>query len=85
MFYKYFVPTCLAYLTHNININSNLANRTLVREHSLAFDSIDEKYLLDDLIRLIPIGDIIELHTHPTAINVEIFPIHISIQYQTKN
>ena len=73
-FYEYFVPNCPAYLTHNINLNANLANGTLVREHSLAFDSIDEKHLLDDFIRLTPLGDIIELQTPPTAINVEIFP-----------
>ena len=72
-FYEYFVPNCPAYLTHNINLNANLANGTLVREHSLAFDSIDEKNLLDDLIRT-PIENIIELQTPPTAINVEIFP-----------
>ena len=61
-FYEYFVPNDPAYFTHNINLNANLANGTLVREHSLAFDSIDEK-LLDDLIRLTPIGDIIKLQT----------------------
>ena len=43
----------------HIYLNANLANGTIVREHSLAFDFIDEKHLLDDLIRLIPIGDII--------------------------
>ncbi len=73
-FYEYFVPNGPAYLTHNINLNANLANGALVREHSLAFDFIDEKHLLDDLIRLTPIGDIIELQTPPTAINIEIFP-----------
>mgnify|MGYP006184680949 CR=1 FL=1 len=40
----------------------------------MAFDSIDEKHHLDDLIRLTPIENIIELQTPPTAINVEIFP-----------
>ena len=73
-FYEYFVPNCPAYLTHNINLNANLANGTLVREHSLAFDYIDEKNLLDDLIRLTPIGNIKELQTSPTTANVEIFP-----------
>ncbi len=68
------VPNCPAYLTHNINLNANLANGALVREHSLAFDFIDEKHLLDDFIRLTLIGDIIELQTPPTTINVEIFP-----------
>ena len=51
-----------------------LPNGTLVREHSLAFDSIDEKHLLDDLIRLMPIRNVIELQTPPTAINVKISP-----------
>ncbi len=73
-FCEYFVPNCPAYLTHNINLNAHLANGTLVREHSLAFDSSNEKHLLDDLIKLTPFGDNIELQTPPTAINVEIFP-----------
>ena len=68
------IPNCPEYLTHKINLNANLANGSLVREHSLEFNSIDEKHLLDYLIRLTPIGDIIELQTPPTAINVEIFP-----------
>lgn len=34
-FYKYFVPNCQAYITYNININTNLANGTLIRQHSL--------------------------------------------------
>ena len=45
-FYEYFVPNGPAYLTHNINLNANLANGTLVREHSLGFDSIDENIFL---------------------------------------
>ena len=40
----------------------------------MAFDSSNEKHLLDDLIKLTPIGDIIELQTPPTTIHVEIFP-----------
>ena len=44
-----------------INLNGNLANGTLGREHSLAFDSIDENHHLDELIRLKPIENIIEL------------------------
>ena len=51
-----------------------LPNGTLVRERSLAFDSIDEKHLLDKFIRMTPIENIIELQTPPTVINVEIFP-----------
>ena len=64
-FYEYFVPNCPAYLTRNINLNANLANGTIERDHSLAFDSIDEKNLLGDLIRLTPIGNIIELQIPP--------------------
>ena len=45
-FYEYFVPNCLAYLTQKINLNSHLANGALVREHSLAFDCIDEGHLM---------------------------------------
>lgn len=28
-FYEYFAPKCPAYLTHNVNLNANLANETL--------------------------------------------------------
>jgi len=42
-FYKYCVPMCPVYLTHNINIDANLANGTPIKEHSLAFNSIEEK------------------------------------------
>ncbi len=73
-FYEYFVPNCPAYLTHNINLNAHLANGTLVKEYSLAFDSVDEKHLLDELIRLTSIGDFIELQTPPTTIYDEMFP-----------
>ena len=65
-------PKFHSILTHNINLNANLANGTLVREHSLAFDSIDEKHLLDDLIRLTPMGGI-KLQTFPILKNSEIF------------
>jgi hypothetical protein len=41
-FYEYFIPNCRAYLTSNINLNANLANGTLMREHASAFNSIDE-------------------------------------------
>ena len=73
-FYEYFVPNCPAYLTHNVNLNANLANGTLVREHSLAFNSLNEKNYLDHLIKLTPLGGIIDLETPPTAINVELYP-----------
>jgi len=45
-FYEYFVHNCPAYLTHNINLNANLANGTLVREHSFAFNFFNEKTFL---------------------------------------
>ena len=73
-FYEYFVPNCPAYLVHNINLNASLANGTLVREHSLAFNSLNEKNYPDHLIKLTPIGGIIDLETPPTAINVELHP-----------
>jgi hypothetical protein len=45
-----------------------------MREHSLALNSLDEKNLLDHLIKLTPIGGTIDLETPPTAINVKIYP-----------
>ncbi len=56
-----------------INLNASFAYGTLVREHFLAFDFIDEKNLLGDVIRLTSIGNITEPQTPPTAINVEFF------------
>jgi hypothetical protein len=53
---------------------SNLANGSLVREHSLAFDTIQDKKFLDDMIGCTPIGGIIDLSHPPTAINVELYP-----------
>ena len=72
-FNEYFVPNCPAYLTHNINLNANLANGTLIREHCLALNFL-MKNLLDHLIKMTPIGGIIDLETPPTAINVELYP-----------
>ena len=62
-FYEYFVPDCPAYLTHNINLNTNLANGTLLTENSSAFNSLDEKNCLDHLIKLTPICDTIDGNT----------------------
>lgn len=73
-FYEYFVPHGPAYLTNNLNLLNELANGTLVREHSLAFDNSDDKMHLDEMLQSTPIGGIIDLPAPPTAINVEIFP-----------
>jgi hypothetical protein len=73
-FYELFVPMCPAYLTYNINLSNDLANGTLVREHSLAFDTIEEKLFLDHMIATTPPGEIIDLPQPPTAINVELYP-----------
>ena len=73
-FYETFVPMCPAYLTNNLNLSNDLANGTLVREHSLAFDSSDEKAYLDEMVKNTPVGGIIDLPTPPKAINVELFP-----------
>ncbi len=71
-----------------INLNASLANGTIARDHSWAFDSIEEKNLLDNVIRLTPIGNIIELQTPPTARNIEIlpdFPSHDNSTFQFKS
>jgi hypothetical protein len=73
-FYEYFVPHCPAYLTYNLNLLNELANGTLVSEHSLAFDNSKEKVYLDEMVESTPIGGMIDLPSPPTAINVEIFP-----------
>jgi hypothetical protein len=73
-FYEYFVPKGPAYLVHNLNLDSDLANGTSIREHSLAFDSAEDKLFLEEMIESTPIGEIIELPSPPTAINVELYP-----------
>jgi hypothetical protein len=72
-FYEFFVPMCPAYLTYNINLSNDLANGTLVREHSLAFDTIDEKKFLDEMIATTQPGETIDLPQPPVAINVELY------------
>ena len=58
-FYEYFVPMCPAYLTHNTNLDANLANGTSIKVNPLAFDSIKEN--LEIMIKTTPIGGIIDL------------------------
>jgi hypothetical protein len=72
-FYELFIPMCPAYLTYNINLSNDLANGTLVREHFLAFDTIEEKLFLDSMIATTPPGETITLPHPPTAINVELY------------
>ena len=38
-FCEYFVPMALFYLTYNLNVKNKLANGTLVRGHSLSFNT----------------------------------------------
>ena len=73
-FYELFVPMSPAYLTYNINLLNDLANGTLIRQHSLAFDDPEEKQYLNRLIGSTPAGGIIDLPQPPTAINVELYP-----------
>ena len=73
-FYELFVMMCPVYLTDNINIITDLANDTSVREHSLAFNSVEEIIFLEDMIETKPIGGTIDLPTPPTSINFELYP-----------
>jgi len=73
-FWEYYVQNCPAYLTHNVNLNAGLANGTSVKEHSLAFDSVEEKIYLEDMINTTPIRGTIDFQMPPTAINVELYP-----------
>ena len=73
-FYELFVPAGPGYLSHHINLCNDLANRTMIREHSLAFDNAEEKLHLQRMLESNPIGGLIDLPEPPTAINVEIYP-----------
>eukprot|EP00956_Cyclotella_meneghiniana_P013072 scaffold18715_cov36-Cyclotella_meneghiniana.AAC.1 len=73
-FYEYFVPNAPAYLSYNVNLTNDLANGTLVREHSLAFETSEQKQYLDNLIDTTPLGGTIDLPDPPTAINIELYP-----------
>ena len=84
-FYKLFVPMCPSYLVHNINLHAHLANGTSIREHSLAFDSVQEKTRLDDMIAAAPVGSTIDLEEPPTAIKVEIYPDFYGDDQQTRD
>ena len=75
---------CPSYLVHNINLHADLANGTSIREHSLAFDSVQEKTRLDEMITSTPVGGTIDLAEPPTAINVEIYPDFYSDNQQIR-
>ena len=63
-----------AYLNVNLNIDHGLINGTLVREHSLAFESKDLETYINDMKNNTPIGNTIDLPSPPDAINVELYP-----------
>jgi hypothetical protein len=73
-FYEMFVPMAPAYLTYNINLHNDLANGSMIRLHSLAFDEVREKLNLEELVASTPIGETIDIDNPPTAVNIEIYP-----------
>ena len=68
------MPDIPAYLTFNINNLVALANGTMVRYHSMSFET-DEAH--NDFLQKLDCaqpGDTIDLEQPPMSINVEIFP-----------
>ncbi len=63
-----------AYLTTNLNVEHDLANRTLLKLHLLVFDSDEEGSQVQEKVTSTPKGGTIDLDSPPAAINVEIYP-----------
>ena len=79
------MPDIPAYLTFNINTLVALANGTMVRYHSMSFET-DEAH--NDLLQKLDCaqpGDTIDLEQPPMSINVEIFPDLDEDDEKTKN
>ena len=72
-FWEHFVPNAPAYIIYNLCTLNNLANGTPCVLDSLAFESVDDKMYLDNMLLNTPIGGTITLPAPPTAINVELY------------
>ena len=62
-----------AYLTYNLNTEVDLANGSDIQLHSLAFNSIDDKKIVNPMRCSTPFGENIDIPSPPVAINVEIY------------
>ena len=72
-FWEHFVPKAPSYIIYNLCTLNDLANGTPCVQDSLAFDSVEEKKHLDNMLLNTPIGGTITLPAPPTAINVELY------------
>jgi len=72
-FWEHFVPNAPSYIIYNLCTLNNLANGTPCVLDSLAFESVDDKIYLDNMLLNTPIGGTITLPAPPTAINVELY------------
>ena len=60
--------------TYNINSISGLTNGTEIKYHSLSFEDKEQRKQFKLQCAQATPGDIITIHSPPTAINVELFP-----------
>ena len=73
-FWECFVPRAPSYINYNLCTLNDLANGTPCVVDSLAFDSVEDKLHLDNMLQHTAIGGTITLPAPPTAINVELYP-----------
>ena len=73
-FYEYFPPGAMGYLnSYNINGNDGLTNGTVIKFHSLSFEDKEQRKQFNEKRRQAKPGDVIDLDSPPTTINVELF------------
>jgi len=74
-FWEYYIPGALGYLnSYSINSISGLTNGTEIKYHSLSFEDKEQRKQFKLQCDQATPGDIITIHSPPTAINVELFP-----------
>ena len=74
-FWEYYIPGAMGYLnTYSINSISGLTNGTEIKYHSLSFEDKEQRKQFKLQCAQATPGDIITIHSPPTAINVELFP-----------
>ena len=72
--WEWFPPGAMGYLnSYNINGNDGLTNGTVIKFHSLSFEDKEQRKQFNEKRRQAKPGDVIDLDSPPTTINVELF------------
>ena len=73
-FWEYYIPGATGYLnTYSINSILGLANGTEIKYHSLSFEDKEQRKQFKLKCAQAKPGDVITIHSPPTAVNVELF------------